>query len=152
MKPTIFLAAALLAVGCTVDTSQLDSLDGYRTWHSLVRTDDVPGHGHTYRIIYVNDVARAYPHGGHYPLHSVMVKDVYDLRDDGTPGDLRYSAIMRRIGEEPYAKPPSGIPNDDGWLFTFVGSVGGDEISTGTCWASCHRAAPYDGAWLDYGE
>ena len=43
----VLAAAALLAVGCSVDTSQLDSLDGYRTWHSLVKTGDVPGHGDT---------------------------------------------------------------------------------------------------------
>ncbi|MGE3545161.1 MAG: DUF692 family multinuclear iron-containing protein [Kofleriaceae bacterium] len=62
-------------------------------------TGPAPGHGDTYRIIYANEVA-ADPTWDLYLGYregSVVVKEVRD-DVDGQPGDLRYLAVMRRIG------------------------------------------------------
>jgi hypothetical protein len=145
--------AALLAAGCPapVDTSGLPSADGYADWADpIVTSGPVPGHGDTNRIIYVNELGRAYPHAGEYPNGTVLVKEIYDKSDSGAWGDLRYVALMRRIGD-PAAYDVPADQLDEGWLFSEADEPGGDEVRLDLCWAKCHKAAPYHGAWLDYG-
>ena len=149
MRHAVVLTAALALVasaGCTVvDTSELPSIDRYVDWYSIETTGAVPGHGDTYRIMYVNDIARSYPHAGDYPLGSVIVKEMLD-NDDGNPGSLRYLAIMRRLEEA-----PEGGKIEGGWLFTRSSELGADEIQGFTCWKKCHVQAPYAGAWFAHG-
>ena len=141
------LVAALLSCACgeTVDTAGLPSIDGYTSWHRIDVEGEAPGHGDTYRIIYVNDIARDYTGGGQYPPDSVMVKEI---RAAGGPdGALQYLAIMRKIDGE-----STGVELDDGWLFTRADDASADEVRFDFCWASCHAQAPVDGAFYDYGR
>lgn len=135
-----------LAAGCgeTVDPGGLPSIEGYQDWDAIVATGKVPAHGDTYRIIYVNDIARNYTGGGVYPVGSVLVKDIFDEQG----GDLLYTAIMRKL--DPASSAAAEVPlEEDDWLYTDL--RGGTETYKELCWGSCHRQAPYDGAWLDYG-
>jgi hypothetical protein len=143
----------LLAAGCEVDTSTLEPLDDYTEWYRLDNTGKVPGHGDTYRVIYVNDAARGYAHAGEYEVDSVIVKEVR-ANDDDTPGDLSYVAIMRKLApaDGPAEGPAADFDLDDGWLFTIADEVGATEREGVSCWSDCHVAAPYAGAWLDYGR
>ena len=132
--------------GCTVvDTSELPPIDDYTDWYAMEASGAVPGHGDTVRVIYVNDVARSYPHAGEFPLGSVIVKEIRK-NDNGNPGSLDYLAIMRRLDQAPGDGKLEG-----GWLFTWANQLGDDEIQGFTCWKKCHVQAPYTGAWLDYG-
>jgi len=120
------------------------SIEGYEQWSSFEVDGPAPGHGETQRILFRNDVARAYAHGGFYPDGTVIVKEIRDPVTDDELGDLRYLAIMRRIDD-----PPDGVPTDEGWLFTDLRD--GSEVQKELCWASCHRQAPYQGAFFDHG-
>jgi len=149
------LSAALfvLLVGCfpteEIDPSSLPdgvSIDGYEGWSKVEPLlGPVPAHGDTYRILYVNDTARAYTGGGFYQDGSTMVKEIYTLDGEAGRGDLDYTAVMRRIDED--SEPD--LPIQDGWLFTNLGTDG-VETHSPLCWDSCHRQAPYQGAWFDY--
>ena len=143
------LICLALCSGCppTVDTSDLPSLDGYEDWYRVDSTGAVPGHGDSYRIIYANDTARAFPHAGRYQAGTVIVKEIRDTADDGGPGDLRYLGVMRKLG----SAPPGG-EIQGGWQFTIFGELGDDEKQGSTCWDRCHIQAPIDGAWFDYGQ
>ena len=70
-----------LAIACAacseIDTSQLPSTDGYQSWTMLEKSNPIPGHGDTVRLIYINPVARSYPHFGRYPEGSVIVKEIH---------------------------------------------------------------------------
>ena len=140
---------ALLLAGCTtsIDPTDLPSTDGYRVdWHVVQMTGEAPGHGAGCRNVYINDVGRAYGHAGRYKAGTVLVKDIW-LGDECGPGEPDYTAIMRRIGwDDPVAE---GLPLQDEWLFTL--SEGGGEEHYDFCWTRCHLAAPWDGAWYDYG-
>ena len=70
------------------------------------------------------------------------------LPADGGAGSLDYVAIMRKVGED----ADVSAPIDHGWVFTFADEAGGTERYLDSCWASCHRQGPVDGAWFDYGE
>lgn len=152
----LVLAAAGALAGCPapVDTTGLPSAEGYRDWPDpIVTTTPIPAHGDTYRVIFANEVARRYAHAGPYPLGTVLVKEIFNKTSAGGPGDLRYIAIMRRVGDAPttgYADLPAD-QIDDGWLFSEADGPGEDEVRLDLCWAKCHRAAPVAGAWLDYG-
>jgi hypothetical protein len=139
--------AALLAAGCgtAIDPAEVGPVDGYTSWTSFPPlSTDIPGHPASVRVIYVNEVGRSYPHGGRYPVGTVIVKEVFDRGSDGERGGLRYLAIMRKLGDD------ATLPTDGGWLFT-DGRDGG-ETRLSLCWQTCHKAAPWDGAWFDYGE
>lgn len=136
-------SALLAAAGCTEAVSP-PPLGDYTTWKRVDVRGPAPGHGDTHRIIYANDVAAdptrastAYPDG------SIVVKEIRDL-DGAAPGALRYLAIMRRDAADP------DLATDGGWLFTQADEPGGAEVRPSFCWARCHQAAPYDGAWYDY--
>jgi len=140
------IAASIPATGCTVvDTSELDPIDDYTDWSSIETSGAIPGHGDTVRVIYVNDVARSYPHAGEYALGSVIVKEIHE-NDNGNPGALNYLAIMRRLDEA-----PDGGKIQGGWLFTRTSELGADEIQGFTCWKKCHVQAPFAGTWFDHG-
>ncbi len=147
------IAAGLLlafTVGCgfeDIDPATLDvSIDGYENWDVLELTGTVPGHGNTIRLLYRNDVAQGYTGGGEYPVGTALVKEIYS-NDGGEPGTLKYTAIMRRITVN--GADPGDLPLDEGWLFTDL--RGGTETYKPLCWDSCHRQAPYQGAYLDHG-
>ncbi|MEZ4362249.1 MAG: cytochrome P460 family protein [Kofleriaceae bacterium] len=134
--------ALLLACGESVTP---EPLGDYTTWKRIDTYGDLPGHGDSYRIIYANDLALTYA-GGAYPEGAAIVKEVRKRNGD-QPGDLRYLAIMRRIGPAPL-----GLDDEAGWLFTQASEPGGSEVYRSLCWNRCHVAAPYAGAFLDYGK
>jgi hypothetical protein len=139
-------AAALLlaATACAVPVDP-EPLGDYTTWKRLDVRGPAPGHGDTYRVIYVNPIAAdpAASLTGGYPDGAIVVKEI---RDDvaGAPGDLRYLAIMRQLQSDPEHA------DEGGWLFTQATKPGADESYRSLCWARCHVAAPYRGAWYDY--
>lgn len=142
------ILALLVLAACKqdIDVSELPPIDDYRSWTRIGPfVGPIPGHGDSVRPVYVNDVARSYPHAGRYPVGSAIVKEILSPE-----GDLRYVAVMRKIGEEPWDTPPEGIPSNGGWVFTQL--TDGEEKAWDLCWATCHRQAPWDGAWFDYGE
>lgn len=141
----LVLIAALAGCGESVDPAGLPSVDGYDTWHRVEVTGPAPGHGDTYRIIYVNEVARAYD-GGRYAPGAVLVKEIRALTDDGGAGDLDYLAIMRKL------EPGADQPTDRDWLFSRADAPGGAETHDDFCWGACHAQAPVDSAWYDYGR
>lgn len=138
---------AALAAGCG-ETVRPEPLGDYTQWHRLDTYGDLPGHGDSYRIVYANDVAQSYA-GGPYPEGAILVKEVRRRAGVGgvQPGELRYVAIMRRIGPA-----PTGLDDEAGWLFTQAEVPGGAETYRSLCWNRCHVAAPYAGAFLDYGK
>jgi hypothetical protein len=129
--------------GCAVPVSP-EPVGDYTTWKRIDTWGTVPGHGDTYRIIYANEVAVAYPGAGAYAEGAIIVKEIYD-NQDGTPGDLRYLALMRRLNDPEYG-------DEAGWLFSLADTPGGDESYRSLCWSRCHVAAPFAGAWLDYSK
>lgn len=157
MKTHLLPLLALLAGACTEDVTA-PPLGDYRSWKRIDTWGELPGHGDSYRIIYVNDVALGYA-GGAYPEGSVVVKEVRRRGepevahpDRSTPGDLSYIAVMRRLGPA-----PRGLEDEAGWLFSQIrepadDGTGGDEVYRSLCWNRCHVAAPYAGAFLDYGK
>ena len=150
MTRLVLLAAAgmLGACGTAVDSAELEPLTGYTEWHRIDSSGPVPGHGNTYRIIYVNDIARTYSHAGPYPIGSIVVKEIHAKADDGSPGGLSYLGVMRKLDQA-----PSGVELEGGWLFTTAGELGDTEVQpSSSCWAVCHIQAPVDGAWFDYGR
>ncbi len=156
------LACTLLmgaVAGCDTDVDPAElpaALDakGYQSWDPtpIIASGYIPAHGNSVRLIYVNPKARTYAHSGHYPEGSVIVKEVYHRKDDGSQGSLNYVAIMRKT-----ATPPEGVPSAGGWIFTQADSsaavvAGKTERSRDLCWDSCHRQGSWDGAWADYGD
>lgn len=142
------IAVTALAAGCfpTVDVDKTD-LDGYSEWFQVQTQGKIPNHGDSYRVIYVNEVALEYGGAGDFPTGSVLVKEIYELDDDGGPGPLDYISVMRRLDE-----PPPGGQLDDGWLFTLLeDGIEGDEVYLDSCWSKCHVAAPHNGVFLRYG-
>jgi hypothetical protein len=135
---TVVVALAVVA-GCT-DAVAPPPLGDYTTWHRVDTYGPAPGHGDSYRIIYVNEIARTQ---GPIAKDAVLVKEIY-ANDNGAPGALRYVAIMRKLRAGP-------SPEDEGgWLFSKSSSPGGAEVHSDLCWNRCHAAAPLAGVWLDY--
>lgn len=151
---------ALLVAGCvpgqeSFDPTSIGSIAGYTAWtYGGYFTDPVPGHGDSVRDVYVNDVGAGYTHGGRYPVGTILVKEVQaKVVMDGQPsaGDMKYIAVMRKLG--PDGRAP--VPIEGGWVFSFLdggATPGGEETYWDLCWATCHRQAPVDGAFFDYGE
>ena len=115
-------------------------LGDYQSWYRVDTYGDIPGHGDSYRIIYVNDIART---SGTTERDATLVKEVHD-NTNGQPGALRIIEIMRK-------ETPGTDPDDEGgWLFTQMTEVGGGEVHRDLCWSRCHQQAPFAGAWFDY--
>jgi hypothetical protein len=144
MKRLLPCAVALAACGTEIDPAGLPSIEGYTAWPHFEQANDIPGHPESVRVIYKNEVAASYPHGGRYPIGTVILKEIFDRNDDGSKGGLRYIAVMRKLGDD------SDQPTNEGWLFTY--KDGDSETQLDLCWHTCHRAGPYDGAWFDYGD
>lgn len=143
MRTALLLVFAGACVGNAVD----DTIDPaeYRTWKKVATSGDLPGHGGpSYRIIYASPEATTFEGAGQYPEGTRLVKEVYDHEG----GKLQYVAVMRRL-EGP---PPQGLSDEGGWLFTETATPGDKETHYAYCWASCHVAAPFHGAWLDYSK
>lgn len=143
MIKKICFCCALAGCGTEIDPTGLPTIDGYTTWPQFTKKGDIPGHPDSVRVIYKNEVAAAYPHAGRYPLGTVIVKEIFNKNGDGSKGSLRYLGVARKLGEG------SGLPTDEGWLFTDVRD--GSEKHYDLCWQQCHQAGPYDGLWFDYG-
>lgn len=149
---SIALAGAISAAGCgegtTVEPEALPA--DYTDWYRVDTTGAVPGHGDTYRIIYVNENGRSYRGTDRYRTGTIIVKEVHALEDtvEGPqPGALDYVAVMRKTNTA-----PSGGEIQDGWLFTYLADgVGSSEENRPSCFSTCHVAAPFDHAFLDYG-
>jgi hypothetical protein len=152
MKRLALILLALTACGAEEldpEAEGLPTLDGYTTWQlAATVSGELPGHGDSARLIYVNPVGRNYSHSGPYQVGTVLVKEVRARNDDGTPGELRYLAIMRKVGEDAEVS----VAVDGGWVFTIASSMLAREKTSASCWATCHRQATHDGAWLDYGQ
>ena len=138
------IALVLAATACAVPVDP-EPVGDYTTWKRLDVRGPAPGHGDTYRIIYVNDVAadptQSFVDG--YAEGSIIVKEIRDDRD-GEPGDLKYVALMRKLADG------TDLPLQDHWLFSKSSTPGGSESHADFCYARCHQAAPYDSAWYDY--
>jgi Cytochrome P460 len=147
----LLLLALLVGCGSAIDPEAdgLTPIADYQSWQ-LAATIATPqaGHGDTVRLIYANPIARDYSHSGRYPIGAVLVKEVYDRNQDGTPGALLYLAIMRKVGDD----AELDAPVDEGWVYSTASSVTGSESSSGACYATCHRQANHDGVWFDYGQ
>ncbi len=140
----LVMLAQVLAFGC-VETVSTEPLGDYTTWKRIDVQGSAPGHGDTYRVIYVNDIAAtADSLSPTYPLGSTIVKEIRD-NNEGTPGDLQYIAVMRQT-----RLPDTALVDEGGWLFTEADSADEPEHSPSFCWSRCHVAAPYNGAFLDY--
>jgi hypothetical protein len=147
---------AILALGLGACASEIDpEADGltpiadYQSWTLALTTEGpLAGHGESVRVIYANPVARSYSHSGRYPVGSVLVKEIYGRNEDGSRGTLRYLSIMRKVGEDANLSAPV----EGGWVWSLADTVTSPEKSNGSCWGSCHRQAPRDGAWVDYGQ
>lgn len=135
----VALGLALGAAACTEPVSP-EPVGDYTTWAYLDTYGPAPGHGDTFRRIYVNDIARTQ---GTREMGAILVKEVYTNVNDG-PGELQVVELMRKVR--------GGISADDegGWLFTAASTPGGAETHTDTCWNRCHVSAPYAGVWFDY--
>ncbi len=159
MAAAVLLAGGAGCLGTPVDVDK-DDLADYTSWNRIDVVGEVPGHGDSYRVIYVNDTATEVeinPVATVYASGSVIVKEIRD-RDGDQPGPIRYFGVMRNLlfvdapdGSELYVSTP--VLGDHGWLFTYIG---GDDIGAGeefraSCWESCHVAAPFDGTFYDYG-
>jgi hypothetical protein len=135
----------LAAVTACAEPVSPEPLCDYTGWKRLDVQGPAPGHGDTYRIIFANPIAadpdQEFLDG--YADGAVLVKEIRD-NDDGSPGALRYVAIMRR------GRFDSALAEDGGWLFTQADEPGGAEVRPTYCWNRCHAAAPYAGAWYDY--
>jgi hypothetical protein len=146
MRIMMFVVSMMsLAVACKESVSP-EPIGDYTTWKRIDVTGAAPGHGDTYRVIYINSVA-ANPTADlrlGFPLGSVIVKEIRK-NDNGEPGDINYIAMMRKV-----ESPSTALADEGGWLFTQSKVPGGPETYTNLCWNRCHVAAPYNGAWYDY--
>ena len=129
----------------------------YKDWYRIDTYGPAPGHGDTYRIIYANQAATervvASDNDDLYPPGSIIVKEIYGRTDDDQPDNLKYIAVMRKIGAAPdgaelfYSSPGQ---NEYGWLFTYANASLTSEEFRSSCWDSCHVAAPLDATFIDY--
>lgn len=120
----------------------------YTSWPSWTVCGEVSGHGDSCRVIFANDLALAAwepSEGPGYRLGAVIVKEIRENLD-GSPGDIRYLGLMRRKYEI-----ESALEQEGGWLFTIARPENDyTETYRSLCWARCHVAAPYNGAFYDY--
>ena len=111
------LALSVLLSGCFTEVDLV--LEDYTDWFSITTIGEAPGHSDSFRVIYANDEARSYSGLGQYPNGTIIVKEIY-RRDGDQMGDFRYLGIMRKLSEA-----PAGVELDNGWLFTYRGSLDG---------------------------
>ncbi|MFN0251794.1 MAG: hypothetical protein ACKV2T_33260 [Kofleriaceae bacterium] len=133
MTRTALLVLAL--GGCLGEDVTPPDIGDYTIWQHVTLSGEVPGHGNTTRIVYVNDVVVA---TGPTERGAIIVKEIYE------GGAFTELELMRKqvAGVDP--------ANEGGWLFTTRAPPTSGEVHRDLCWARCHRAAPFAGAWLDY--
>lgn len=145
LPPRATVAALVFAMVSCAEPVSPEPLGDYASWKRFDVQGAAPGHGDTYRIIYANAIAadpdQDFIDG--YAAGAILVKEIRDNMN-GTAGDLRYVAIMRR---DPFDRD---LDADGGWLFTQSDEPGAAEVRPTFCWSRCHAAAPYAGAWYDY--
>jgi hypothetical protein len=168
MRSAILLLMLAAAAGCGeatfVEVEQVPA--DYTDWYRIDSVGPVPGHGDSYRIIYVNEIARLFgtvigedddrEFVYMYPEGSVIVKEVRAL-DGDQPGDVQYLGVMRMLGANDV---PEGADLDEptelrtyGWLFTYLADdIESDEEWRASCWNECHVSAPFAGTFYDYGQ
>jgi len=160
----LLLLAAACSEGTVVDIEPVPA--DYTDWFRIDSVGPVPGHGDSYRIIYANDIARLFgtvigeeddrEFVYTYPEGSIIVKEVRE-RDGDQPGDIKYLGVMRMLADD---EVPDGADLDEptelrtyGWLFTYLADdIDSDEEWRSSCWDECHAAAPFAGAFYDYGQ
>lgn len=146
----ILLWLCASVAGCAESVSP-EPLGDYTQWPAMggatfTVTGKAPGHGDTIRVIYVNPTATmATDISPSYPTGSTIVKEIRE-NVDGVAGDIRYVAIMRR--EDTIVT--KGLEDEGGWLFSEQRPKDAPEVYFPFCWARCHSAAPYNGAFYDY--
>ena len=151
MRTTAACLVLVAACGVPLDDDIAPIPADYQTlWGPpVVVTGEAPGHADSYRAIYANELARdsmqSFDRG--YQEGAIFVKEIRD-NNDGEPGDLRYVAIMRRIGPP----PKNALEDQGGWVYTQANDIDEEEKQFDFCWNRCHAAAPYNGAWYDYRE
>ncbi len=147
-------SAAVAGCGDVVDpvASDLPSAEGYSAWDHFDYYGNIAGHGESWRAVFVNSKGRSFGGAGRYPVGTVIVKEIRNLGEDaaGAPvaGGLRYIGIMRKVGDVSIP----GVTVEGGWVITRADSPGAEETHLDLCWATCHRSAPVDGAFYNYGE
>jgi hypothetical protein len=141
----------LVAIGACAENVDPEPLGDYTAWPSMGGSmhtvqGRAPGHGDTIRVIYVNPTAATAERiSPSYPMGSTIVKEIRQNLD-GVAGDINYIAIMRRQDTD----VDEGLENEGGWLFSEQRPANAPEIHRDLCWARCHVAAPYNGAFYDY--
>ncbi len=146
MRTLVVAVVVAAACGSPISSDDVTSIDDYASWpRQVVATGELTGHGTSYRPIFANDVAETYTGTGLYAVGTIIVKEIRELESGDTAGDLNYIAVMRKLEEA----PPGG-DLDAGWLFTSLPSLGKGETNTGRCFRTCHQAAPFDSAFLDW--
>jgi hypothetical protein len=150
MRASMASLALCAALGCSAGTIvEPEPVPAdYTEWYSVQSTGEIPGHGNTRRLIYVNDVGTEYEGTGTYGNGTVIVKEVRERIQDELMGDLQYIAVMRKL-----VAPPDGGELQGNWLFTYLADgIESEEENRLGCWDDCHAAAPIDGAFLNYGQ
>lgn len=154
MRLAIALSTIALGCGETVDETFPDYTNtAHEEGWMLSATvyGNAPGHSNSIRKIYTNAIARqpwldddgqGYSVG--YRVGSTIVKEVFD-DDNGQPGGLRHIAIMRKQDDV-----QTSLLDEGGWLYTEAFELKGPEKYYDFCWARCHVAAPYNGAFSDF--
>lgn len=138
-------AAAAMAAACSARRNQLVDIDGYRSWRRTTeRALDfpIPGHGRSYRRIYVNDVGAAFRDArengaatgnGEYPDGTIVVKEIY-------PGSAEPPAGAEPQSLDIMAKDAAAGTGSGGWRW-IVRTKGADaEADAGFC-LRCHDGA-----------
>ena len=160
----LLLVASACSEGTVVEVAPVPA--DYTDWYRIDSVGPAPGHGDSYRIIYVNDIARLFgtvigeddnrEFVYIYPEGSIIVKEVRE-REGDQPGDINYLGVMRMLADD---EVPDGADLDEptelrtyGWLFTYLADdIDSDEEWRSSCWDECHAAAPFAGAFYDYGQ
>ena len=144
------LGLVVVFAGACAEPVSPEPLGDYTAWPTqggatFTVRGTVPGHGDTVRVIYVNPTAHeAETISPTYPVGSTIVKEIR-ANNGGEAGDIRYVAIMRLV-----TQVDTGLVDEGGWLYSEQRPAGADEVHFGFCWARCHAAAPYNGAFYDY--
>ena len=158
----LLLPAGLLTLsGCAEEEASLLVPSDYPDWDRTVSETvrrQIPGHGDTFRRIYINDVGTTVePTGGDegvrydYPIGTILVKEAYN--EDPT-ADADPDGITAMV------KSPGADESRGGWIWISKDpETGAEDRSLGEYCLSCHESAneehPYgdrnsDGEYRDF--
>ena len=73
-----FVSSWLIAMSLAAcaDSGESIAIPEHATWPSIQFTGEVPGHGNTIRVVFINDVAQQFS-GGQYPEGSILINEVH---------------------------------------------------------------------------